>query len=377
MRGRVAVAVAVVAVGAMGVVLSSSRDDAEPRLPVDRVVERVERIRDQRFEQVPEVRVVGAAELQRAARRIVTPESPDRRLAVETLLRLSGLGAPETDVTEGLVGLHEAVGRGRVYVLRDDVRSAPQEAEVTLAHELVHDLQHETADVSDRMPPLFDERLQALGAVAEGAATYAEVLYAARHLGGDESIEDLLRRYERHYLGDADPLAVLLALPYSDGARFVHSLYRQGGARAIAAAERDPPRTTAAILHPERADAEAPLGAPAGRALGRGWRRLAALDFGETDTIALLSGDGLRRARKTAAGWRGGRAAVWRHRASDRFAATIRWRVRDARSARALAGRLRQGVVARRGRSVAVSFARPADRGLARRLSREAAGLLP
>lgn len=359
-------------------VLVLARDDGGParptELPVEATVERVERLRGERFEQPPDVHLAGRREMRVVLKRIETMQSRRERQAERLLLRLTGItrGKPPSPP---ISGIHESAGDGQVYVRLDIVRGDPKAGELILAHELVHDLQDERFGLGDRLPPLFDDAEQALTAVVEGSAMYTEIAYRRRYHRYASTEEELLRINDRDFVarGRHGPLMVLWNAPYSAGARYAHHVHRRGGWRALRAAERRPPATTAQILHPERSDFRAvSVPPPSGRALGPGWRRLAVADFGELHTIAMLSRNvPIGRARRLAAAWRGGRAVVWR-RARGRVAAAIAWNVRDAPAAKRLAQALRAPAVAWRGRTVVAAMARP--RNLARELSRDRIG---
>jgi hypothetical protein len=143
-----------------------------------------------------------------------------------------------------------------------------------------------------------------------------------------------------------------LLFPYVGGARFVDAIgtWREAN-RALRGRH---PASTEQVLHPrkyrtgERTDqvrhprkyraGERPLPVRLPRP-GGAWRRTSAGELGEFDTIELIrTSDSLPRARAAAAGWGGGRYALWQ-RGPD-SALTLAWRWDTRRDAAELAAAL-------------------------------------
>jgi hypothetical protein len=109
-------------------------------------------------------------------------------------------------------------------------------------------------------------------------------------------------------------LRTLLTFPYADGLGFVHAWRRRHPWTEVKRLYRDPPRSTAQILHPERyldrrEDPVAVSLPDLAPLLGPGARRVVEDDAGEfalREVLQEFLGDGA-----SAAGWRGDRYALW------------------------------------------------------------------
>ncbi|HZS33097.1 MAG TPA: hypothetical protein VFC42_06935 [Methylomirabilota bacterium] len=197
-----------------------------------------------------------------------------------------------------------------------------------LAHELVHALQDRTVGLEGFLavvPGRSDAGL-ARQALVEGEAV-ALVLERTlrrqgRALAAQADVEDLRRAIETSATGPVLARAprfvrALLTFPYARGAGFVHALVRDRSWPALPAVYRDPPRSTAAILHPARylahRDAPETLAVPdLGALLPAGSRALLEDDLGEFGLGEVLSrGADPAGAAATAAAWRGDRYALW------------------------------------------------------------------
>jgi hypothetical protein len=130
---------------------------------------------------------------------------------------------------------------------------------------------------------------------------------------------------------DAAPAVIResLLFPYSEGLRFVRTLYAQGGWDAVNAAYRHPPASTEQLLHPERYPRDQPQGVEvadlSGR-LGPGWRPAAELSFGELDARLLLQGElAVTAAEAAADGWDGGRLRTFQRGTGTALALRTVW----------------------------------------------------
>jgi hypothetical protein len=234
-----------------------------------------------------------------------------------------------------------------------------EEAEATLAHELVHALQDLRWDLENRSKYVAGEgdRSEALSALAEGDATSAmfDVLIARGGAGPgksaldvpDEVFAEQIREGMNQGPGATAPriMRTSLAAPYIYGTLFVHALRRRGGWNAVDAAWDKPPTTTEQLLHVEKWVAREPpldVSAPPFATLGPGWHvadedsegelgtRLAFEEWMDPATAAALSGD-----------WGGDRGVLL----TSGERAAYAWRLRydagaanDGRAARALRG---------------------------------------
>jgi hypothetical protein len=193
-----------------------------------------------------------------------------------------------------------------------------------LAHELVHVLQDREVDL-DRFlaaAPGESDRALARQVLIEGEAVALAFDRTLRRQGTDLAAIDVgpLRRAiagsaTGPALGRAPRfLRTLLTFPYADGLGFVHAFRRRHPWSAFSRLYRDPPRSTAQILHPERyldrredpVRVTLPDLAPA---LGPGSRRVIEDEMGEFGLTGVLQeflGDAA-----AATGWRGDRYALW------------------------------------------------------------------
>lgn len=360
MTRRLAVAGATAAlVGAVGaaVLLARGGDEpsrphdarAQPRLDIERVARRVERLRGLRFDRLPRLVVVDAREMRRVSASLSRAVEPREDRAERIALTQTAMVDPDSvDAVRALayepLGMFSPGRPDRVYLLGEMLRHDPSEAEVVLVHELVHALEHQNMGLGDAEIRVFDDRGMAKLSVGEGSATLVEAMYRIRHGGYAGPVGDVLRIPER--IGAHAPAAVTLyAFPYTAGARYVHALKRRGGWRAIANAHRRPPRSTAEVLGAR------PLRRPGGSVrlprLRAPWRLLARGDFGAAVTYALTvvrGGHGeLLGGHEIARRVRAGRIAVWTRGSErcplpcrDRAVTAISLRVAGARAARTL-----------------------------------------
>jgi hypothetical protein len=192
---------------------------------------------------------------------------------------------------------------GRLYVLGAG-GSAPRSV---VAHEVVHALQDEhfqlTRGAFAPHPRDHDGELGAL-ALVEGDATEVQSRFVASLSPGD-LVRELARTLggipEGGSRGTPSFLQRELLYPYTAGPAFVRALRDRGGQRLLDRAFRNPPRTTAAVLDPDRYLAGDPpardVTLPAGT---YGF----ATTFGAEDVAALTGRNGLAR------GWLGGRLGL-------------------------------------------------------------------
>jgi hypothetical protein len=193
-------------------------------------------------------------------------------------------GAEYSLLQDQLAGYYEP-SDGTMYLAND---LGDDEANATLAHELVHALQDQRWNLRDRSKyrPGDGDRSEAVSALAEGDATSAmfDVMIARAAPGSGKTALDMPDDLfvEQIHAGmnegaSANAPHVMrtsLAAPYVYGTLFVHALRRQGGWLAVNAAWDDPPTTSEQILHVEKWKArEGPMNVapPAFATLGPGW----------------------------------------------------------------------------------------------------------
>jgi hypothetical protein len=313
----------------------------EPAADVERVARRLERIRELEFKRIPPVRTISAEQAREEGLAVLDEEYPaKRRAADEEVLTLLGLLPPGSDLREltGTIFGEEVAG------FYDDKEKemtliagsgGGTEAEITLAHELTHALEDQYFDLGPEAG-LDDERTAGT-ALVEGTATVAMADYAARFLtGGAVRRSELLDQLALVDLLESSSnlppyLQRSLLFPYSAGARFVDAIGTWGPANR--ALRGDGPVSTEQILHPDKyRSGERPVRVRMERPPGPGWERAASGTIGEFDTGELIrSSDSPVRAERAAAGWGGGRYALWRRGRRSLLALAWRWdTLRDA-----------------------------------------------
>ena len=183
-----------------------------------------------------------------------------------------------------LAGYYEPAD-GTMYMASD---LGDEEAEATLAHELVHALQDQTWDLETRSKyrPGNGDGAEAMSALAEGDATSAmfDVMIARAAPGAGRTAVDLpddvfaeqIQQGMRQGPGATAPhvMRTSLAAPYIYGTLFIHALRRRGGWDAVDQAWSNAPTTSEQILHVEKwlaHEAPAKVPAPSADALGPGW----------------------------------------------------------------------------------------------------------
>jgi len=325
----------------LGALIGGGDQEEEPAGPepiaVERVAERVERIRGLEFERLPPVRrVTGEEAREEGLAALDRDYPPAERAADERLLTLLGLLPRGSDLRElaGSIFGEEVAGyyddrTGRMTVVENAVGGG-DESELTLAHELVHALEDQHFGLEGEEGGLDDE-LSARVALFEGTATVAMLDYAVRFIAPrGVRRSDLLGSFDLVDLigGGTDLPPYLersLVFPYSAGARFVDAIGTWGPANR--ALRSRPPVSTEQVIHPEKYRAgERPLPVPLPRPPGRGWKRQASGTVGEFDTAELIrTSDSPLRAERAAAGWGGGRYALWRRGGKEMLTLVWRW----------------------------------------------------
>jgi predicted nucleic acid-binding protein len=295
---------------------------------IRKVARQVERVRGLRFRRLPRLQVLTASQAREFALGTLEREYPERSmLADEEVMKLLGLlrrrdairRAVSTLFAQEVAGFYD-VKSGRMTLVREAL--AQQEGrDVLLAHELTHALEDQRFGLSEAEGLGADDRLLARSALQEGTATVAMADHALRNLGVPGRRSALLRQLggmlARQDTALPRYVQSSLVFSYGAGAQFADALVRRGGWRAVNRALRGSgPLSTEQVLHPEayfRDERPEPPRALGRKALGRRWRRVAAGTLGEFDTGEILRvGTAEPAARRAAAGWAGGRYALWR-----------------------------------------------------------------
>jgi hypothetical protein len=291
----------------------------------------------------------------------VTRELPPEAIRDEGLaLQLFGFIPTKFDyeaaeyalLQDQLAGYYEPAD-GTMYMASD---LGDQEAEATLAHELVHALQDQRWNLEERSKyrPGQGDRSEAVSALAEGDATSAmfDVMIAKAAPGTGKTAVDLpddvfaeqIRAGMNDGPGANAPhvMRTSLAAPYIYGTLFVHALRRRGGWDAVDRAWDDPPTTSEQVLHVDKwlaHEAPVPVATPTFAALGAGWKVADDDSEGELGArVAFEEWMEPKAAAETSLGWGGDRGALVTNGDKAAFA----WRLRydagktwDDRAARA------------------------------------------
>lgn len=331
---------------------SAKTDTKREERLIARTLKRVSRARGiESPKPVPGV-VMARADLIARVKEHVSREVPPEAIRNEGLvLQLLGLVPTKFDYEAAEYALLQAQLAGyyepadRTMYMANDLDD--DDAEATLAHELVHALQDLRWDLKTRSKyrPGDGDKSAAVSALAEGDATSAmfDVMLAARG-GAGRTAPDVLPddQFAEHIRASMNTgpaasapriMRTSLAAPYIYGTLFVHALRRRGGWADVNRAWDEQPTTSEQILHLDKWDArEAALdvAAPGTQSLGAGWSVADADVYGELGLL-LLFGEWMKEdeAATAASGWGGDRGVL--AKSGDR--AAFAWRVRfDAAS---------------------------------------------
>ena len=359
----------------------------QPLTPVGTVARRVERIRDLRYRHIPRAHAVTPAQAARAGLADLDRTYPAaQRHADEALLETLGAVPLRTDLRREIgaefrdeVGGYYDPHTKQLAVVKGAATGGAL-GDIVLAHELNHALEDQRFGLHDSgSSAAIDDASLANTALVEGSATAVMYDYAQRFLDPGQALGDLLPALQAsgsahlpRYLEDS------LTWPYEGGLSFVNRLYARlhGWGLVNYALRRRRPATTEQVLHPDKyLTDERPLPVRAPPSPGPGWQLAAHGTLGEFDTRELLRIAGAEGADDAAAGWGGGRYALWSRGARHALVLSWRWDTpRDAgqavaalRTYRTFAGRRGPVALAAAGDATALGFA-PSPQ-LARRLA--------
>ncbi len=339
---------------------SPSAAEARETHVVDRMLKRVELARGLDSSNVVPGVLLGRAALIGQVKQHVARELPPEAIRNEGLaLQLLGFIPTQFDyeaaeyrlLEDQLAGYYEPAD-GTMYMASD---LADDEAEATLAHELVHALQDQRWNLRERSKYRAGEgdRSAAVSALAEGDATSAmfDVLIArASPHGGktalsmpDEVFTEQIRQSMDHGPGAQAPhvMRASLAAPYIYGTLFVHVLRRRGGWEAVNQAWADAPTTSEQVMHVDKWLAHEPpmrVDAPTFATLGGGWQVVDEDSEGELGVrVAFEEWLDATRAADLSAGWGGDRGVLVSNGDLAAFAWTLRYDPGKTTDSRALA----------------------------------------
>jgi hypothetical protein len=258
---------------------------------------------------------------------------PAERESDQKLLLALGLIQPSDDVvqisynllSDQVLGLYDPETRAMMIVQGADAASLGPGARVTLAHEYEHALQDQYFNLLQLSPTHPDnyDQAEAIHAVEEGDAVLMQGLWAISNLSPREMAE-ARRAAGATSSGSLQDIPLVLRsqllFPYIDGYRFVAGAYHGAGDSYAAVDDlfRNPPRSTAQILHPDKyraglAPVEVSLPDLAA-ALGSGWRTINANVMGELGLRTLIQQYGDRgEADQVTSHWSGDRWALLDH----------------------------------------------------------------
>jgi hypothetical protein len=305
--------------------------------PISMVAERIEAIRGLEFESVPKVNVVNSEEELRAkvaalAQSELTRTQPEPGLIKEMQTRaLAGRQGPllaglfdlkDLNLPELQKGMEERMGgfydyeSGEIFILATTAKD-PVKAETVLAHELTHALEEQNFHRFERRFTLPTDADAAEAALIEGSAQYAMARYAIEHQGAKGPVSAYLAERAEADIPDGVPpaMASSLRFPYFSGAEFVGALYERGGWDLVDKASKNPPASTAEILHPDLYPGGPKVKEPqtqVASAIGKDWQYVGALPGGELDAMQLIQpGPSVTEASAAAEGNTGATLEVW------------------------------------------------------------------
>jgi len=214
------------------------------------------------------------------------------------------------------------------------------DADATLAHELVHALQDQHYDIGSRLhyQPEGGDVSSAIQSLAEGDATSAMIDVLAEGHGTaldvpEEAVLGQMRKDSLAATGQVPRvLKSSLTAPYLDGLRFVHAQRRRGGWAAVDRVWNHLPISTEQILHPEKYESfEAPVAiAPLTNQVLDGGFHVVFTDVGGEQNLRVTFeewGD-RRQAAAAAAGWGGDRVSLLARERGGSEERLVVWRIR-------------------------------------------------
>lgn len=309
---------------------------------------------------------------------------PGERMAANgRALRVLGLLPKDYDLvaglkrmyTEEILALYDLKDR-KVYLVKEALEKPPSEEEirtrkagrpttrdVTIAHEMVHALQHQhdpLLDLLEDTQPDFDDVRTALHALAEGEATVH--MYALQEVRPAADL--LVRSLEaKQFPGEPVLLGRMLVFPYAAGTRFAG--VRAGNGPSLHAR---PPLSTEQILHPDRKDPPVAILLPdLSAAVGGGRLLTGEAVMGEAFLVPLLSDDPSRPSVgfEPSLAWGGDRLHLYEKVGTSPVVVVVtRWDTpASAAEARVRAGRKEGWAAAHVDLQVAFVVGLPADEG--------------
>ena len=331
----------------LAAVLAAAAADLLPERMAD-VSRQVEEVRGRRFQRAVPASELDPEELKRILRAKISegvPASPEDYMA--SLVAI-GLIDPAPNLLDRLVDFYSSQVIAfydpqprRFFVVKGaEGQTGGDEGlakNLIFSHELMHALQDESIHLDARMKELKDDsdRGTALQCLLEGEATVVMVRVALKEMpGADDSIEDQLAplltagSLERSGVPKDVPdyFVDQLFFPYVDGTEFVRTALKKGGWAEVDRLWRNPPLSTAEILHGTPYPPPATDVLPEDERRPPSGQRLSYVDTLGEWTLRFLLGRALPKeeAERAAEGWRGDRIAFF---AGGRQTSYV-WRIR-------------------------------------------------
>jgi hypothetical protein len=278
---------------------------APPIAAVETIAERVESLRDLRFDRLPEpVRVTPEQAAADGLADFDKDYPPARRETDERLYSALGLLPEDVDLKklardifgEQVAGYYDP-RTGRLRIVEGAATGGRVSGEMIIAHELTHALEDQGFALDLGELAEGGDGALAYSALVEGTATVLMYDYVDRYFSSEEALGGLLASAFAP-TGELPPFMMAqLLFPYSAGAAFVRELRPGTSWQLVDLAYKRPPVSTEQILHPEKyLRIEAPREVDLPRKDGT---------FGEWQTAELLSLAGGTDVGRAAAGWGG------------------------------------------------------------------------
>jgi len=243
----------------------------------DRVAQfsrRVEEVRGRKFTRAVPASEIDKTELKKVLRAKLSEQLPTSTEEYFQSLALLGLIDPSPGLMDTLIEFYSSQVIAfydpeprRFFVIRggegaggEDPDTQGMGQELIFSHELTHALQDETLHLDERMRALKDDsdRALALQSLLEGEATLVMVKVALKEIpgAGDEAEEQIGPLLSAGALERAnvpkevpDYFIDQLFFPYVDGMAYVRAAVKRGGWAEVDKLWKNPPQSSAEILH--------------------------------------------------------------------------------------------------------------------------------
>lgn len=224
-----------------------------------------------------------------------------------------------------VLGFYDPDTKELVVVSNDARLSLSQR--LTLVHELNHALQDQVYGLE--LDKSKDEEKFAFRALVEGESSLVETLYISEGYMSRQEVEQLLEEFENSERPDRSTFPEVIVnaqlFPYTDGAKFVRTLYQQGGMERLNQTWETPPITSEQVLHIDLFEArQGPtlVTAPVlTDTLGAGWELVARDVLGEFFISEYLDVElDEASSNRAASGWGGDRYVIHWNEAQQQIA---------------------------------------------------------